>query len=283
MNRLIFIALVSFLVSCNSSNQQVAKDDVLIASVYDKELYLSSMDGLFGQSQTLQDSQQVVRNYSQKWIREALMLGEAEKNLSESINIKQLVEDYRSSLLIVNYESQLIDQELDTVITASQLDSYYKANKDQYLLSRPIVKFDFAKIIKKTKGLDQFYSDWRKDRMEKVNAFCIKNAEFYQLADTTWHLIEELSALMPADLFRSSSLKKKQDLQKARGNYEYFVKIGDFMDKQEIPPLAYIEDKIKKVILHNRKISLLNKIREQLYNKEILTNKVKIYPLKSAD
>jgi hypothetical protein len=48
------------------------------------------------------------------------------------------------------------------------------------------------------------------------------------------------------------------------------------VDKNETPPLSYIEDQAKKVILHKRQTELLDKLKEDLYNKYAESNNVKI-------
>ena len=47
--------------------------------------------------------------------------------------------------------------------------------------------------------------------------------------------------------------------------------------RNQLAPLGYIEDQIKKVILHKRKMVLLDQRKEELYDRETSKNNVKIF------
>jgi hypothetical protein len=82
---------------------------------------------------------------------------------------------------------------------------------------------------------------------------------------------------MPKDLFSTRQLKSKQTLDREKDGIQFFVKIFDHWDKNEVAPLEYIEDKIEKLILYNRKVKLLKTIKERLYERDLKSKKVKIY------
>ena len=53
---------------------------------------------------------------------------EAEKNIPAGIEIDQLVEDYKSSLIIHQFEKTVVDNTLDTIISDAELNAYYDEN-----------------------------------------------------------------------------------------------------------------------------------------------------------
>ena len=63
-------------------------------------------------------------------------------------------------------------------------------------------------------------------------------------------------------------------------DFLYLLRVVEIINRKEIAPLAYIEDQAAKVILHRRKIKLLEEHREELYEQEVAENNVKVYPLK---
>ena len=50
----------------------------------------------------------------------------------------------------------------------------------------------------------------------------------------------------------------------------------EFVNRKAIAPLSYIEDQAAKVILHRRKIKLLEEKKEELYEQK--TNQIKVFP-----
>jgi hypothetical protein len=81
---------------------------------------------------------------------------------------------------------------------------------------------------------------------------------------------------LPEDLFSDDQYRSENPRDKVNDGNQYFVKVEEFLDIGEIAPLEYIEDKVEKVILYNRKIKLLRNIKEQLYQKELQLNRKKI-------
>ena len=110
---------------------------------------------------------------------------------------------------------------------------------------------------------------------------------FYQIRDkaisskldlNTWYTFEEFSALIPGGASRiKDKLNKGSVVQFQHNGSHCFVKVMDKLSENQIPPLEYIDDKIVKVILNNRKTTLIKNIRQNLYEKALAQNKIKIH------
>ena len=74
----------------------------------------------------------------------------------------------------------------------------------------------------------------------------------------------ELLSILPDELFNSNNLDKKGDFHKSDKRFEYYVKIMDYAGKNQIPPFDYIDPKITKVLLNQRKEQLLKNKRQQI-------------------
>ncbi|MBK8349955.1 MAG: hypothetical protein IPL08_20960 [Saprospiraceae bacterium] len=253
-----------------------AKDPIL-ASVGERNLFKSQVDGLIHDGTSPTDSAAIVDGFVQNWIRENLMITEAESNVAADINLNKLIDDYRSSLLVYNYENKLIDKKLDTLLTYAEKKAYYDANKNQYVLSHPVFKCIIAKIPAKVPGLSSVKTALNKSDMTEA-LFLIKEKAVYHHIDTAMFLtIEDLKSLVPADMINSKDLSNGKVIQKKEKEFEYFVKILKYYDENKIPPFDYIEGKITKTILSERKIQLLKTYRQELYEKGIAEKKFEIY------
>jgi hypothetical protein len=78
-------------------------------------------------------------------------------------------------------------------------------------------------------------------------------------------------------LISETQVSKNQEITYRDNQYLFYLRIFDKVSGQELAPLSFIEEQAKKFILHQRKLKLLEKIKESLYEKEILNKDVKIY------
>ncbi len=244
------ILLFLFLFSCKDGfNFNRDTKDPIIAKVGEKNLFKSQIAELIHPGTSPTDSAAIVDGYIENWIRENLMILEAEKNVAADINLNKLVDDYRSSLLVYNFEKRLVDQMLDTVITMDEKRDYYESFKNQYLLSHPIFKCVIAKVSSKASGLKDIKNALGKADMTE-SIFLIKEKAVYHHLDTAkWMTIEDLESLLPKGMIEISELSGGKVFQKKEKDYEYFVKIITYYDEKRIPPFDYIEGKIIKTIL----------------------------------
>ena len=57
----------------------------------------------------------------------------------------------------------------------------------------------------------------------------------------------------------------------------YFLFIKEYKIKGSISPLSLVQDRIRKVILNRKKLLFLKDLENEIYQKAIANNKIKIY------
>jgi len=271
-----YIVLTILCLNCHSPTSEI-KIDPVVASVGSKNLYRSDIEELYPADADSISRLNLKNNFIDNWVRENVLLQEAEKYIANEINIDQLVKDYRSSLLIYNYEERLVKERLDTFISNQQKLEIYEANKSSYLLSSPIVKGAYIQVPIDTPQLKQFKKDWIRQDMEAIINFTRKYKLTSRIFPDTWVTFADFLSIIPENLFSTKQLQSKKSLDREKNGIQYFVKVIDYRDKNEVAPLEYIEDKIEKLILYNRKVTLLKTIKEKLYERDLESKKVKIY------
>lgn len=274
---LLAIIVGTLSISCKGSIFQGESKDPVIARVGDKNLFRSQILQLVHDGTSATDSAAIVDGYVQNWIRENLMIREAEKNIAADINLNKLVEDYRSSLLVYNYETKLIENQLDTLVSEAEKQAFYNVNKGQYLLSHPILKCIIAKIPVKSKDLSTIRQALGKSDLTEALFLIKEKAVYHQIDTATFFTEEELFSLVPSNMIDGEKLAAGKIYQKRIKDYEYFVKILKFYDENKNAPFEYIKAKIDKTILSERKIELLQKYRQSLYEKGIANKDFEIF------
>ncbi len=245
------------------------KDEPL-ARVYNKTLYVSELDGMIPEGTSSEDSLLIIEAYAERWIREALLLYEAENNIPKDLNIDKLVRDYRASLIRHNYEQQLYTN-IDSIITEEQLLDFYEKNKPQYQLETPIVRCHFIKVQRPVPESSQVRQWWEESQSDTASfnalvAYCNKYAELHQLEDSTWHEVAEIAEVMPEGTVTPDNIRAKRDFTQRTDNYQYFLRVFEVVNRQEIAPLSYVEGHARRLILRQRREQLLEDIKKDMYD-----------------
>lgn len=276
----VLLAILFFVVSCEGIFQQKRPEDRLLARVHDRTLYISEMEGMFPEGIPPGDSTLIVQAYVNRWVREALLLYEAERNLPKDLNIDKLVRDYRASLIRNSYEQVVVEQLLDSTITKGELTDFYEKNKEQYQLERPILRCFFLKLpipVPKTDSLIRFWSAPRGKNLQKLKTYCDRFAVAQRLSDSTWYTVDEIAGELPKNTLTADNVSSKREFRQTDGQYVYYFRLLELKNRKEIAPLGYIEEQARKFILHSRKIKVLEQKREDLFELGLRKNDVKIY------
>lgn len=274
-----FILILALsLLSCKDSPvTNDAKNEKILAKVGDKVLLWSSIEPLLSQIQADMDTTVFVTSMINKWVADQLMILEAEKSGFSDLDIEELIKDYRASLLLFNYENKLMQEFLDTVVTMQQKKAYYESSKEQFLLPESLVKFKLVKLDKDIRQLENFYSYWKKSDWASVVTFVKNNKGTYIDQTDNWVTFSEFSSYIPQDFLKVKVLKKGISFRQSAGDKEYFINIEDYVNENGVPPFEYIEGKIVKVILNNRKNEIINRKKKQLFDNGYASKSVKIF------
>ena len=271
-----------FLVTCTVfEEEKTAEEEIPLAEAHNQRLYLSELDGMIPADASTADSITFIKAYVERWIRKSLLMHKAEKNIPKDLNIDKLVRDYRSSLIRYNYEQQLVKQQMDSVITKQELNDFYEKNREQYQLETPIIRCNFIKVSQSAPDLKKLKNLWQNDSIpnrDTLLAYCNMYAEEFLLTDSIWYKVEDIGTRLPKGTISTENINKRQEISLDDKDYLYLFKIFEIINRKEIAPLAFIEDQASKVILHRRKIKLLEEHNEELYNLEMEQTNVKVFP-----
>lgn len=276
----IILSLVAFW-SCGSKSKP--GKEAPLARVYDIYLYPSDIiKGIVPEGLTGIDSIVLVKDYIDKWIKKQLFLKKAELSLlDEEKNVRQQIEDYRSSLLIFKFEQNYLEQKLDTIIPDDEIANYYEANSSNFILNTNIIKGHFIQIPRSAQDIYKIRRWYRSESTEdysKLEEYCFQFAEKYQYFDDEWIEAENILKLMPSLGYRTENLLRyRKNIEVKDTNYYYFLKIADYKLASDIAPLDYVDDKIESIILNKRKIQLINKLESEIYNDALNRGHFNVY------
>lgn len=257
-------------------------DEQPVARVYDKYLYPSDLQGHIPSELNREDSIRISRRLIEEWIRNQLLLKQAEIQLPEDMkDVEKQVEEYRTSLLIFKYKQNLLSSNLDSLISENEISNYYKDNSSNYVLEGDIVRVTYLKIPASSPRISEvrrWYRSDREENIEELRKYCMEYAEIYSINDSTWYSFTELIAGTPLRIDNPSSyLNYNRNIETSDNDYYYFIRILDRMKEGELKPLSMVKDNIRSVLINKRKLEYIQDLENTVYRDGISRNNVEIY------
>jgi len=258
------------------------KDDDVLARVHNKYLYASQIQGIVNPGTPPPDSISIVKNYINNWVRQQLLLHQAERSLKQrQKDFAKQLEDYRNSLIIYEYETDFVRQKLDTVVSMAEIRDYYEKNKANFELRQNIVKASYVQLDSDSKELPRLRRLWQSgDERSKreIERYCIQNGLNYSLWDTNWIYFNDLLKDIPIRTYNQESfLQYNRSIEVRDSDYIYLVEFSDFKIKESVAPLSMHEDNIRIIILNRRKIELLQNLQNEIFENALNNNHFEIY------
>ena len=163
------LALLLALISCRNTD---GDDDRVVATVYDKVLHQSDLQGVVYEGISRQDSIVRTKAFIESWIREQLLLHRAEASFAKSeLDFSKQMEEYRNSLIIYKFETQYIEKNLDTVVSEREISKYIEDNNLTMELDNAAVRYIILNLRKKAlieKMNKDLYNEAVKDKVFEI-------------------------------------------------------------------------------------------------------------------
>ena len=258
------------------------KDKTPIAKVHDTFLYKEDIEAILPEKLAKDDSLLFVSSFINKWAKEQLLLNKAKINLdTQKEDINKLVEQYRQDLLINKYKEAIVKQELDTLVTQVDIDSFYKNNKEIFKLNEELIKFRYIHFGNDILNSKEFISLFKDDNKESNTKILEQKLQLkdYNLNDSIWIKYDDVikKTTFIKSYNKQTFLKKNKFIKKEDSTGVYLIKVKNVLLRNQIAPVSYALPTIKQMILHKRKLELLRKIEETLTEDAIKNKEFQIY------
>lgn len=276
-----YILGLLLIVSCTSKKDKDGNREV-IARANNAFLYKDNIQDIIPVGTSSKDSLERLSKYIDSWVREALVIQKAEDNLTEEQkNVEKQLQDYRNSLITYTYEKELVKQKLDTTIGNQEIEEYYNNNRNNFELKDNIIKVVYVKVNKKAPGINKlqkwYKSDIPKDK-ELLAGYCHQFAENFYLDDNSWLLFDDLLKEIPIQTYNKELfLQNNRFVEVTDSTNSYFLNIKGFKIRNSLSPLSFERENIKNIILNKRKLQLITKMKEDIYNDAANNKKIEIY------
>ena len=219
------------------------------------------------------DSAAFADRYIENWISELMFYQNAERNIRDDKTIDELVENYRRSLIVHKYQQRLIEQKVEQEITKDEINTFYEENKNLFILEEPILKGLFIKLplsAPNQANIKRLYRLQDDESYDEIEKYCIMYAPYYEFFYDYWHSVSEIEILLPAmDESLQDYLKNNNFLELKDEESLYLLNVSEYLPKGSVSPVEQVEDRIKRLIINNKEVTYIRRIKKDLYNTAI--------------
>ncbi len=282
MNKIFFVILALLVISGCSSGRSREKR-IPVAEAGKVVLYYDQIPSQIRESVASGDSTNVIQNYINRWARKELMYQKAEQNLSDDLKnqIENQLNETRISLVIYEYQRQMLLERMDTTISESELENYYKENEKRFVLTSNIVKALFIKVPVEAPNLYKIRSLSRSNSQkdfQELESLCYQFAEKFDDFDEKWVTMDRLSLELNSDISdQESFLKRNKYFETSDSSSVYLITINDYRLRGAFSPFEYVRDDVKRIIWNNRRIAFIQALENGIYDEAIKGNSLKIF------
>ncbi|GIM61093.1 hypothetical protein CAPN008_11430 [Capnocytophaga canis] len=263
---------IFIVVSCDYFVKEKPKH--AIARVGDVYLYKDEIKSIMPIDYTKEDSINIVQKYINSWAIKELMLSNAERNISddEKADFERLVNDYRADLYLNSYKQGLINSSIDTLIKEEDLQFFYEANKETFLLNESLIKLRYihlssAEKQKRVSALEEKLKRFNSEDRHELDSIGLQFNSIY-LGDSIWVKTESVVKKLP---FLEEKLKENRIFftNHKDSTGVYLVQVRDVLRKNEQAPMEYVKPTLRQIILNQRKLEFVKELEADIINRGI--------------
>lgn len=273
----LFLSSCSFFQKKKSADQDKGK---ILAEVHKNYLYEVNLEGIlpdrWGNDK---DSNQVYMNFVKSWVKEQLIFHKALANLTtEEKDMQEELDQYYHSLIKYKYREKIVEQRLDRNVSDEEILNYFNENSEAFTLKRCIIRLIFFHLPTNSPELSKvkkWYLSSEVSDLDLLHQYCVIHATKYNLDDSKWFYADDIMSDIPFDINLCEI--KDRSLELADSSLVYFINISEIKKTGSISPLEFEKERIKHTILHNRRIDLIKKVENRIFNEGIEKNYFVIY------
>ena len=279
--RLFWVGLIFTMFFSTCQEKKEDKGEIIV-SVYGKNLYKTDLENIFYDGISYNDSVLRSKVYIDKWIRNQLLVRQAENNLEPNqLDFSKRLEEYRNSLVINKYETELINQNLDTEVTEDQIQEYYNNNSDEFRLNRDIVRIATVELPNDSKKkwlFTKLFRDYDSLMVDSITNLSNEFALSCNMEIEKWHNFDEVVENFNLKVNDKKSFLNENKYYVVNNDDVYtLIRFCEYRFIGDESPCELEVERIKYIILSNRKKDLLEKLYEDLYSKAVQDKAFEIY------
>ncbi len=268
---LIILLIIPALISCSSfpgNNKEP------LAKVYNNYLYREDLVGIFPANISVTDSIKMAKNYIDKWIRDQLLLRLAERNLpTEEQDLEKKIADFRASLLIHKYQQYLLNERLDSIVSAREIEAYYLDHANNFILERPVIRGFFIKVSLDAPDRNNLLAWFRSGNdYRHLEEYSTRHSITHAWFSDNYLYLDDVLRELPPGSYNRANAGNMDHIAATDSEFYYLIGIQEYIPARSPMPLSVASHKIRSIILNKRKFQFLNELENNVLNEGLDKN-----------
>lgn len=263
-----YLLILSALI-CLSSCSHKTKDKV-VAQIYYSKLYESEVRSNMPSGLSQEDSLAMANDYIDNWIKEQLILHEAEKKLTlREKNFDKQMTDYRNNLLINAYYDKLAEKSGVYNVTDEELEAFYKTFDKRYTVDKEIVKVNYVKLSKQSSLIPSvkeilFNNERRENEKQELTTLLGDSIEY--LLEDSWLFLDDIQNEVAFEFDPESPNKQ---IEKEVGDYHYLLVILDYKNQRSVNETEEEKAAARMMLINQKKQKYIDEYVNKLFEKAV--------------
>lgn len=280
LKNIVLVASALAIFSCVKSPND--KMERVVVRVDSRVLTLGNVSQAVPDNLSKEDSTLFANDFIKRWVKTNLLLQRAELNLSpEEKDVDELLDEYRTSLLIYRYQTKLVEQKYSSTISDEEMKSYYNAQIENYKLWEPVIKGLFIKLSKSAPNLalvDSKYRSLRSSDLTDLEGYCFQNARKYSIFADQWVTLTSVTDLLPSQISNIEEILKRDGFYTTADlDFKYYIAIHDAHWVGEYAPFESVKDKIRALLVNKKRLEFIKSMETDIYDDGVRSGNVEFF------
>lgn len=264
---IVLTALVS-LNACVIFSDETIEDKVVV-SVFGKNLLLDSLCSRIPDELSFEDSTLLSERIIEGWVRENVLLAQAEKNINEfSSAFESSIRSYRNALLVTKFEREFIASRVDTKVQDEEIEKFHSDYPELFQLKEHVLRAVFFEINTEEEMLDSariWLTTADSSSVPKLEQWSIERGAHFALDVDYWWFLSDLLQTVPMQVYRiEDQLRDRRLIEFTDGDSRYLLRILEHRLKDLPSPISIARERIVDLIIQERRRSILENLRDDL-------------------
>jgi hypothetical protein len=264
---IVIIGLFSLHACTFFSDQTIA--DKVVVSAFGKDLLLDSLCSRIPNELSLEDSSMLSERIIEGWVRENVLLAQAEKNIDEfSSEFEASIRSYRNALLVTQFEREFIASRVDTQVQEEEIEKFHSDYPELFQLREHVLRAVFIEINTEEELLDSarvWLTKADSSSVPKLEQWSIERGAHFALDVDYWWFLSDLLETVPMQVYRiEDQLRDRRLIEFTDGESRYLLRILEHRLKDLPSPISIARKRIVDLIIQERRRNILENLRDDL-------------------
>lgn len=247
--------------------------DKLVAEVYYHKLYQSEIRQNMPSGLSREDSLSLVHDYINQWIREQLLLHEAEKVLGVGEkNFDKQLEEYRNNLLINALFEKLTQDIPEDEHLQQEMTEFNRRYNNSYAVKKPIIQLNYIKLAKGSPILPKvkaiLFDPERRNAGKDTLVALLGDSVEYMLDDDQWLYVDDIEQETSLSI-DPAKIKEHPNLEKQTGDSHYLLVILKYKNQRSVSETDEEQAAVRMMLMNQRRQQYLEEYVNKLYDEAL--------------